>query len=81
MLIYKLNIKVLSLYVFINPSASFAVNNGFTPFVARITFASLMVDTVIDDNGLARIVDTPYMVCDGFFGRCNMTLVFWNGNV
>ena len=32
-LIYKLDIKVLNLYAFINPSASFAVNNGFTPFV------------------------------------------------
>ena len=32
-LIYKLNIKVLNLYAFINPSASFVVNNGFTPFV------------------------------------------------
>ena len=33
-LTYKLDIKVLNLYAFINPSASFVVNNGFTPFVA-----------------------------------------------
>ena len=32
-LIYKLDIKVLNLYAFINPFASFVVNNGFTPFV------------------------------------------------
>ena len=33
-LTYKLDIKVLNPYDFINPSASFFVNNGFTPFVA-----------------------------------------------
>ena len=32
-LIYKLDIKVLNLYDFINPSASFVVNNEFMPFV------------------------------------------------
>ena len=37
--------------------------------------------TVIDHDGLARIVDTPYMVCDGFFRKCNMNLDFSNGNV
>ena len=85
-LIYKLDIKVLNLYAFINPSASFVVNNGFTPFVVCITFASPTVDTVTDNDGLARIVDTPYtvcdvMVCDGFFRKCNVTLVFSNGCV
>ena len=32
-------------------------------------------------DGLARIVDTPYTVCDGFFRTCNMNLDFSNGNV
>ena len=32
--IYKLDIKVLNLYIFINPSASSVVNNGCMPFVA-----------------------------------------------
>ena len=39
------------------------------------------VDTVTDNDGLGRIVDTPYMDCIGFFRTCNMTLVISNGNV
>ena len=39
------------------------------------------MDTVTDNDGLARIVDTPYMVCDGFFRTCNMNLDYLNGNV